>query len=94
MKRIVILGSGESGTGASMLAKKQGFDVFVSDKGLIPDNFKQELNAIVDRRNKIAHEADIDPTFNVDDRWPINEHLVNNAVTFIERVVEAIHNIL
>lgn len=55
---------------------------------------KQELNAIVDRRNKIAHEADIDPTFNVDDRWPINEHLVNNAVTFIERVVEAIHNIL
>jgi len=46
MKRIVILGSGESGTGAAMLAKKQGFDVFVSDKGLIPDNFKQELNAI------------------------------------------------
>lgn len=45
-KRIVILGSGESGTGAAMLAKKQGFDVFVSDKGLIPDNFKQELNAI------------------------------------------------
>jgi UDP-N-acetylmuramoylalanine--D-glutamate ligase len=46
MKRIVILGSGESGTGAAMLAKKQGFEVFVSDKGLIPDNFKQELNAI------------------------------------------------
>ncbi len=45
-KRIVILGSGESGTGAAMLAKKQGFDVFVSDKGQIPDNFKQELNAI------------------------------------------------
>ena len=46
MKRIVILGSGESGTGAAMLAKKQGFEVFVSDKGLIPDNFKQELNTI------------------------------------------------
>ena len=46
VKRIVILGSGESGTGAAMLAKKQGFDVFVSDKGLIPDNFKQELNTI------------------------------------------------
>lgn len=46
MKRIVILGSGESGTGAAMLAKKQGFVVFVSDKGLIPDNFKQELNTI------------------------------------------------
>lgn len=45
-KRIVILGSGESGTGAAMLAKKQGFDVFVSDKGMIPDNFKNELNTI------------------------------------------------
>ncbi|MES2689452.1 MAG: UDP-N-acetylmuramoyl-L-alanine--D-glutamate ligase [Bacteroidota bacterium] len=44
-KRIVILGSGESGTGAAMLAKKQGFDVFVSDMGTIADNFKQELNA-------------------------------------------------
>lgn len=45
-KRLVILGSGESGTGAAMLAKKHGFDVFVSDKGLIADNFKQELNEL------------------------------------------------
>lgn len=45
-KRIVILGSGESGTGAAMLAKKHGFDVFVSDKGAIPDQFKKELDEI------------------------------------------------
>ena len=43
MKRIVILGSGESGTGAAILAKKQGFDVFVSDKGEIPQKYKEEL---------------------------------------------------
>ena len=43
MKRIVILGSGESGTGAAILAKKQGFDVFVSDKGAIPQKYKEEL---------------------------------------------------
>jgi UDP-N-acetylmuramoylalanine--D-glutamate ligase len=42
-KRIVILGSGESGTGAAILARQQGFDVFVSDKGTIADNFKEEL---------------------------------------------------
>lgn len=30
-KRIVILGAGESGAGAAVLAKKQGFDTFVSD---------------------------------------------------------------
>jgi UDP-N-acetylmuramoylalanine--D-glutamate ligase len=42
-KRIVILGSGESGTGAAKLARFLGFDVFVSDKGPIKEAFKQEL---------------------------------------------------
>ncbi len=42
-KRIVILGSGESGTGAALLAARKGYDVFVSDMGLIPENFKDEL---------------------------------------------------
>lgn len=41
--RIVILGSGESGTGTAMLAKKHGFDVFVSDNGTIAKNYKDEL---------------------------------------------------
>jgi UDP-N-acetylmuramoylalanine--D-glutamate ligase len=44
-KRIVILGSGESGTGAAILAKQKGFEVFVSDAGSIPAHFKQELEA-------------------------------------------------
>ena len=37
-KRIVILGAGESGAGAAVLAQKQGFDTFVSDMSLIKDN--------------------------------------------------------
>jgi len=41
--RIVILGAGESGVGAAMLAQKQGFDVFVSDFGAIADRYKQSL---------------------------------------------------
>lgn len=45
-ERIVILGSGESGTGAAILAKQKGFDVFVSDAGTIPAEHKQELEAI------------------------------------------------
>ena len=43
-KRIVILGSGESGTGAALLAKQKGFDVFVSDFGKIPELYAKELN--------------------------------------------------
>lgn len=43
-KRIVILGAGESGTGAAVLAKVKGFDVFVSDMSLIKDHYKEILN--------------------------------------------------
>ncbi len=43
MKKLVILGGGESGVGAAILGKQQGFDVFVSDKGSIKDHYKAEL---------------------------------------------------
>ena len=44
MKRIVILGAGESGAGAAVLAKKEGFDVFVSDMSAIKDKYKKMLD--------------------------------------------------
>lgn len=50
-EKIVILGAGESGTGAALLAKAKGYDVFVSDSGSVKDKYKAELNA-----NQIAFE--------------------------------------
>jgi len=44
-KKIAILGAGESGTGAAILAKKQGFEVFLSDFSEIKQNYKEMLNA-------------------------------------------------
>ena len=44
MKRIVILGAGESGTGAAIITKKKGFDVFVSDHGTISDTYRALLD--------------------------------------------------
>jgi UDP-N-acetylmuramoylalanine--D-glutamate ligase len=43
-KHIAILGAGESGVGAAILAKKMGWNVFVSDFGKIKDEFKNQLN--------------------------------------------------
>lgn len=43
-KRIVILGAGESGAGTAVLAKKQGFDTFVSDMSQIKDKYKKMLD--------------------------------------------------
>ncbi|MDX2002656.1 MAG: UDP-N-acetylmuramoyl-L-alanine--D-glutamate ligase [Chitinophagales bacterium] len=42
-KRIVILGGGESGIGAAILAKKQEYDTFLSDGGTLKDKYKTEL---------------------------------------------------
>lgn len=44
MKRIVILGAGESGTGAAILAQAKGFDVFVSDMGEIKPAYRALLD--------------------------------------------------
>lgn len=43
-ERIVILGGGESGTGAALLAKAKGYDVFVSDQGQLKEKYKTELH--------------------------------------------------
>ncbi|MEO6884377.1 MAG: UDP-N-acetylmuramoyl-L-alanine--D-glutamate ligase [Bacteroidia bacterium] len=50
-QRVVILGAGESGVGAAVLAMQKGLDVFVSDKGMIKENFKTILS-----QNKIEWE--------------------------------------
>ena len=44
MSRIVVLGGGESGTGAAVLAKAKGFDVFLSDKGKLDGKYIDMLN--------------------------------------------------
>lgn len=43
MKRIVVLGGGESGVGAAILAKDKGFDIFLSDFGKIAPSYKEQL---------------------------------------------------
>ncbi|QIK53560.1 UDP-N-acetylmuramoyl-L-alanine--D-glutamate ligase [Dysgonomonas sp. HDW5B] len=43
MKKIVILGGGESGVGSAILAQAKGFEVFLSDNGALQDKYKAEL---------------------------------------------------
>ncbi len=60
MKRIVVLGGGESGAGAAILAKAKGFDVFVSDFSSIKPKYKEMLDAHAIRWEEGQHtEAEI-----------------------------------
>lgn len=51
MKSVTVIGGGESGVGAALLAQKQGLEVFVSDFGKINETYKAELI-----NNNIPHE--------------------------------------
>ena len=43
MKKLIVLGGGESGVGSAVLAKLKGYDVFLSDGGKLKDQYKKEL---------------------------------------------------
>jgi hypothetical protein len=51
---------------------------------------KARLKLIVDRRNKIAHEADVDPSF-PNMRWPISKTDVDNSLDYIAQIGESIY---
>lgn len=57
------------------------------------ESVKNRLRLIVERRNKIAHEADIDPSY-PGQRWPILENDVNGAISFLRSLGDAIHAVV
>ena len=59
---------------------------------MLPKDVKTRLKLVVDRRNKIAHEADLDPA-NPGFRWPITAPMVNDTIDFIERLGDAIFKV-
>jgi len=61
MKRLVILGGGESGVGTAILGKQQGYDVFVSDFGKIKDHYKEVLTINGIKWEEETHTAKKNP---------------------------------
>ncbi|MGB8704838.1 MAG: UDP-N-acetylmuramoyl-L-alanine--D-glutamate ligase, partial [Gillisia sp.] len=55
-QKIVILGAGESGVGTAVLAKKKGFEVFVSDFGKIKEKYKKVLEDIEVEWEESGHD--------------------------------------
>ena len=64
-----------------------------SDIHMSRQDVRNTLRTVVDRRNQIVHEADMDPSF-PGTRWPITAQMVDDAVDFIERIAEAIYVIV
>ena len=61
--------------------------------GLNAKQVKDRLQLVVDRRNKIAHEADMDPSY-PGTRWPINPSDVGSALDMIKQICQAIDSVV
>ena len=93
VKRIVVLGAGISGVGAAVLAKKKGFEVFVSDKGKITeDNKKVLLNNEIDWEennhtfDKILNADEVIKSPGIPDSVELIQNLKNAKIPLISEV--------
>ncbi|MDB5228105.1 MAG: UDP-N-acetylmuramoylalanine--D-glutamate ligase [Bacteroidota bacterium] len=91
--RIVILGSGESGVGAAILAQKQGMDVFVSDFGKIKQVYKDELTSLnipfeegQHTEEKILSATTIIKSPGIPDKAPIIKKIIENNISIISEI--------
>ncbi len=93
MSRIVILGAGESGAGAAVLAKLKGFDVFVSDLSKIKDKYK----SLLDKHNieweeghhseeKILNANEVIKSPGIPSQVPIVKKLINKGIHIISEI--------
>ena len=92
-KYIVVLGAGESGTGAALLAQKMGYKVFVSDFGPIADQYKKELEQAVIPFEENQHTEDLILTANevikspgIPDKAPIVKKLIAIKIPIISEI--------
>jgi len=93
MKRLVILGGGESGVGTALLGKEKGYDVFVSDKGKIKEKYKQVLihNEIEweeeqHTESKILNADVIMKSPGIPDKVAIVQQLIKKAIPVISEI--------
>ena len=92
-KHISILGAGESGVGAAILAKKQGWNVFVSDFGKIKQEFKDELDTYDLKWEENQHSEDILLTSDliikspgIPDKSPVIKKLKEKGIKIISEI--------
>ena len=93
MQRLVILGGGESGVGTAILGKKQGFDVFVSDFGLISEKYKiiLEQHNIVFEDQKHTDALILNANLvmkspGISDKVAVVQKLIKNSIPIVSEI--------
>jgi len=92
-QKIAILGAGESGVGTAILAKKQGFEVFVSDSGKIKEKYKKVLEQIGvtweeggHTEAKILNASVVMKSPGIPDSAPMVKQLISKGISVISEI--------
>ena len=92
-KRIVVLGAGESGTGAAILAKVKDFDVWLSDMGKIAPKYKAKLNEFQvnweegqHTEEKILMADEVVKSPGIPDNAPIIQKIISKNIPIISEI--------
>ena len=93
MKRLVVLGGGESGVGTAILGKKEGYEVFVSDFGKIKEDYKNVLNQYEIKWEDEQHTEDkilnadvVMKSPGIPEKAPIVKKLVEKGIPVISEI--------
>ena len=93
MKKLVVLGAGESGVGTALLGKQKGYEVFVSDKGTIAEKYKQVLihNNISFEEEQHTESKILDADVvmkspGIPDKVPMVQALKENGISVISEI--------
>jgi len=78
----------------SLLGVARLWDKTADGLGIRCPDVKVQLNLVVDRRNKIAHEADIDPSSGVGTKYPIDFPTVQQSVDFLDSLVHQMQTVV
>lgn len=93
MKRLVVLGGGESGVGTAILGKKEGYDVFLSDFGKIKQNYKDVLTKYAiewedekHTEDKILNADVVMKSPGIPEKVPIVKKLIKKGIPVISEI--------
>ena len=76
-----------------LISDVQLWNAVATQLGASSQDVRGQLSNIVNRRNQIAHEADINPSY-PGSLWPISYNMVDSSITFIDNLAEAIHSVV
>jgi len=78
----------------SLIGVMRLWDRIAVGLGIQPSDVKTRLNLIVDRRNRIAHEGDIDPSSGITSKYPIDFPTVQQSVDWLDSLVHQMQTVV